>query len=121
MLVQPLPLGTVITAVTWLNTPEGGGGTARFAVRADAVNRASPALVNVEVVLAPPDGDHVVMRAGGPSVGPTWKASDHQEPGVLPQAGAALVLVEQADGAPETSVFRTRDGQHFVLYFTGRV
>lgn len=105
-----VPLGTTLSQVAWLSTPDKYEGPRQFATLSKA--QASGARVTAELDLTAPNGSSISVSGGIPSSDPGVRGSAWQDPGVLPKEGAHLTTI---DTDTNELVFTNRDGGRWVL------
>ncbi|RKT74955.1 hypothetical protein DFJ66_8330 [Saccharothrix variisporea] len=105
-----MEIGSVVTRVRWLNTPDKYGGPALFDTPANARAHAPSGVITARLSLATPDGRLVELDGGVSTADPIWRTPTRQDPGVLPVVGARLVAVDDRD-----HVFTNPDGGDWVL------
>ena len=104
------PVDSRLTKVEWLNTPDKYRGAKLFADLGKARAYDSSGVISAEIEVATPDGRHVPLSGGVPSVDTIWRASANQDAGVLPALGARVTAVEAGE-----LVFTNPDGGRWVL------
>ncbi|MEE6258759.1 hypothetical protein [Plantactinospora sonchi] len=129
-----VPVGSVVDALWWWNTPDKYAGPARFDTLAGARAHNPIAQLTIEVRLRTPDGGARRVVGAVTTVDDFVRRSPRQDPGVLPTLGATVVeLVRRTEprtrygAAPEPTeqtriedaydevVFRDPAGGRFVL------
>jgi hypothetical protein len=103
-------VGSRVTRIQWLNTPDKYRSPRLFNTLEDARAYDTSAVISLQLQLNTPD-NHTIELEGGVSTADTiWRVSPSQEPGVLPALDAQLTTIEG-----KYPVFTNPDGGVWVL------
>ena len=104
------PIGSRVTRVGWLNTPDKYRGPQLFGDLAKARAYDSSGVISAEIEIVTPDGRHTTLAGGVHEADTLYRRSASQDAGVLPARGARVTATAVGE-----LVFTNPGGGRWVL------